>query len=89
MIRFKVKEMMIQKGYERGRRIAIKEVAESTGIHRMTLSKMINVEGYSTTTEHLDRLCKFFGCKLEDIAEFLPEADETRNPDFDADAARK
>lgn len=55
----------------------------------MTLSKMINVEGYSTTTEHLDRLCKFFGCKLEDIAEFLPEADETPNPDFDADAARK
>lgn len=73
MIRFKIKEMMARKEYELGRRLTIGEVAEATDIHRMTLSKMINRRGYSTTTDHLDRLCDYFGCTLEDVAEYVPE----------------
>ncbi len=74
MIRFKIKEMMARKEYELGRRLTIGEVAEATDIHRMTLSKMINRRGYSTTTDHLDRLCAYFGCTLDDVAEYVPEA---------------
>lgn len=72
MIRFKIKEMMAKKEYELGRRLTIGEVAEATDIHRMTLSKMINRQGYSTTTDHLDRLCAYFGCALDEIAEHVP-----------------
>jgi putative transcriptional regulator len=75
VIRFKIKEMMAKREYELGRRLTIGEVADATDIHRMTLSKMINRRGYSTTTDHLDRLCVYFGCSLEEIAEHVPEPD--------------
>ncbi|WP_083871948.1 helix-turn-helix domain-containing protein [Vreelandella jeotgali] len=73
MIRFKIKELMAKQEYDLGRRLTIGEVSKATAIHRMTLSKMINQRGYSTTTDHLDRLCAYFGCTLEDVAEFVPE----------------
>lgn len=74
MIRFKIKELMAKKEYALGRRLTIGEVAEATEIHRMTLSKMINKRGYSTTTDHLDRLCVYFECTLDDIAEYVVDA---------------
>lgn len=73
MIRFKIKEMMAKKEYVLGRRLTIGEVAGATDIHRMTLSKMINRGGYSTTTEHLDRLCAYFDCALDDMAEYVSD----------------
>lgn len=75
MILFKIKELMAKKEYELGRRLTIGEVSKNTAIHRMTLSKMINQRGYSTTTDHLDRLCAYFGCSLDDIAEYVVNDD--------------
>ena len=43
------------------------EVAAQTGINRMTLSKIANHPGYSTVTDNLDRLCDYFGCRLEHL----------------------
>jgi len=48
-------------------------VSEATGINRMTLSKMINHKGYSTVTDNLDKLCTFFGCKVEELIEHIPD----------------
>lgn len=72
MLRFKIKEMIAKKEFAEGRRVTISEVAEATGIHRMTLSKMINQRGYNTGTENLDRLCAFFHCNVEDLVEYVP-----------------
>lgn len=73
MLRFKIKEQIAKKEFEDGRRITISEVAEAAGIHRMTLSKMINQRGYNTGTENLDRLCEFFDCEISDIVEYVPK----------------
>jgi len=75
MLRFKIKEMIGNKEFADGRRITIGEVAEAAGIHRMTLSKMINQRGYNTGTENLDRLCKFFDCEISDLLEYIPDED--------------
>lgn len=75
MIRFKIKELIAKKEYALDRRLTISEVSDATGIHRMTLSKMINRRHYSTTTDHLDRLCAYFGCSLEDVAEYVVDAE--------------
>jgi putative transcriptional regulator len=40
---------------------------------------MVNQRGYSTVTDNLDRLCKYFNCKVSDIAEYVPD-DEVGNP---------
>lgn len=77
MLRFKIKEMIAKKEFAEDRRVTIAEVAEAAGIHRMTLSKMINQKGYNTGTENLDRLCDFFQCRIEDLVEHIPSDRES------------
>ena len=72
-MRFKIKELLERKEFKENRRITINEVAESTGINRMTLSKIINHRGYSTVTDNLDKLCAYFECKIEDLVEYVSE----------------
>lgn len=72
MLRFKIKEMIAKKEFAEGRRITIGEVAEATGLHRMTLSKMINQKGYNTGTNNLDRLCLYFDCQIDELVEYVP-----------------
>jgi len=73
MIRFRVKELMAEKQFREGKIVTLSEIAQATGIHRMTLSKIVNERGYNTGTENLDRLCKYFGCTLEKLAEFVSD----------------
>ena len=73
MLRFKIKELIGKKEFEEGRRVTISEIANATGIHRMTLSKMINQRGYNTGTDNLDRLCKYFDCQIQDLVEYVPD----------------
>lgn len=71
MLRFKLKELIGRREFDQGRRITIGEVAQAAGIHRMTLSKMINQRGYNTGTDNLDRLCAYFGCDVADLVEYV------------------
>ena len=73
MLRFRVKELIAKKEFADGRRVTIGEVAEAAGIHRMTLSKLINQRGYNTGTENLDRLCRYFECEISDLVEYIPD----------------
>jgi putative transcriptional regulator len=73
LIRFKLAEQIEKKQFTESRRITIQEVAEDSGVHRMTLSKMLNHKGYSTGTDVLDKLCLYFGCGIEDLVEWVSE----------------
>lgn len=72
MIRFRLKELVAEKEFRERRVITMTEVAAQTGINRMTLSKIANHPGYSTVTDNLDKLCDYFGCRIEQLAEHLP-----------------
>jgi len=73
MIRFKLAEMIERKQFAEGRRVSINEVATSTGLNRMTLSKILNQKGYGTGTETIDRLCVYFACRVEDLMEHVSD----------------
>jgi putative transcriptional regulator len=73
LIRFKIKELIAKKEFAEDRRITIADVAKAAGVHRMTISKMINQRGYVTNTDTLNRLCEYFCCGLDDLAEYVPE----------------
>jgi putative transcriptional regulator len=73
MIRFRLQELLADKQFKEGRRVTLTELSQATGINRVTLSKMVNQRGYSTVTDNLDKLCKFFDCKVGDVAEFVPD----------------
>ncbi len=73
MIYIQIKEVIQAKSVAWGRRITFNELATATGISRMTLSRMVNNEGYSTVTSHLDRLCAFFECELDELIRYVPD----------------
>ncbi len=73
MLRFKIKELIEKKEFQENRRITINELADSTGINRMTLSKIINHQGHSTVTDNLDKLCTYFECNIEDLVEHISD----------------
>ncbi|WP_372526618.1 helix-turn-helix domain-containing protein [Piscinibacter sp.] len=73
MIRFKLAEQIEKRQFQESRRITVQEVAEATGVNRMTLSKILNHKGYSTGTDILDRLCNYFSCRIEELIEHVPD----------------
>jgi putative transcriptional regulator len=87
MIRFRFKELLADKGFRERRVITITEVANATGINRMTLSKIANHAGYSTVTDNLDKLCNYFNCPLELLAEHI--ADQLTTEGVGGDSAPK
>ncbi|WP_285260459.1 helix-turn-helix domain-containing protein [Halopseudomonas bauzanensis] len=76
MIRFRLKELMADKGFEENRRVTLDEVAKATGVHRTTLSKIANQKGYNTTTDILDKLCEFFEADVGEVAQYVGEDDQ-------------
>ncbi|MCG7872682.1 MAG: helix-turn-helix domain-containing protein [Candidatus Thiodiazotropha lotti] len=72
MIRYRLKERIADLEFHENRRVTLDEIAEKTGVSRPTLSRIANVRGYSTTTDILDRLCAYFTCGLDQLAEYLP-----------------
>ena len=74
MLRYRLKERIAAKEFAERRRITIQEIAETTGINRNTLSKMLNTHGASVRSENLDRLCAYFSCRIEDLVEYVAEA---------------
>ncbi len=81
MIRFRLKELIAEREFQERRVISLTEVAASTGINRMTLSKIANHPGYSTVTDNVDRLCSYFGCRVEQLLEHIPETSANKGQD--------
>ena len=77
VIRFKLKQQIADLEFREKRRVTIQEVAEATGVNRMTLSKMLNQHGAVVRSDVLDRLCEYFGCQIGDIAEHVPSERST------------
>lgn len=73
MIRFRIQELLAERHFKENRRVTLLELSQATGINRVTLSKMVNQRGYSTVTDNLDKLCRYFGCKLDQLAEYIPD----------------
>ncbi|MCU8092491.1 helix-turn-helix transcriptional regulator [Shewanella sp. SM20] len=74
MIRFKIKELIAEKEFKERRKITLQEVADSAGVNRTALSKMMNPSyQYSTTTKAIDSLCAYFGCNVEDVIVYVNE----------------
>lgn len=74
MLRFRLKELIAEKQFQDGKRVTLTVISKATEINRVTLSKMVNQRGYSTVTANLDRLCTYFGCRIEQLVEHIPDS---------------
>lgn len=75
MIRYRLREKMADHQFKTGVRLTFDKLAAATGIHRTTLSKIANHRGYNTTTDNIERLCKFFECQVGDLMEYVEQSD--------------
>lgn len=67
MIRFKLKERIADIEFKERRVLQLKEIAEATGIHRVTLSKLANNKDYNVGIATIDKLCEYFACDVGDL----------------------
>lgn len=74
MIRFKLKERIADVEFKERRVLQLKEIAEATGVHRVTLSKLANNKDYNVGVATLDKLCAYFGCDVGDLAGYVPKS---------------
>jgi DNA-binding Xre family transcriptional regulator len=77
MIRFFLKERISDLEFREERRVTLDEISAATRIHRSTLSNIANKKGYNCTTNNLDKLCAFFGCRIEELLEHIPATSDT------------
>lgn len=81
MIRFRLAELIADAQFRTGKRITLLEISDATGINRMTLSRMSNVRGYSTSTDTIDKLCRYFGCDVGDVARHVADEAVAAKPE--------
>lgn len=77
MIRFRLKELISDAEFRTGKRITLGSIAEVTGIKQPTLSRISGTRGYNTTTDNIDKLCRYFECAVSDIMEYVPDEEIT------------
>lgn len=75
MIRFRLAELVADKAFKERRVVSLSEIAESTGIHRATLSKMANQPGANIGSEIIDKLCRYFACQPGDLMSYLGDSE--------------
>jgi putative transcriptional regulator len=73
MIRFRLTELTADKAFKERRVISLSEIAEATGIHRATLSKVANQPGANIGTDIIDKLCRYFDCQPGELLTYLPD----------------
>jgi putative transcriptional regulator len=73
-IRFKLKERIADVEFRERRVVQLKEIAEATGIHRVTLSKIANNKRYNVGVDTIEKLCAYFHCGVGDILEYVPDS---------------
>jgi DNA-binding Xre family transcriptional regulator len=73
LIKYKIRELVAEKSKRNGRKITLSFLAEQVGIQSSAMSKIANNTGYHTSVSTIERLCKFFDCKIEDVVEYVPD----------------
>lgn len=74
MFRYRVAELIAEKRFHEGKVTTITEIADATEISRRILSALVNNKrDANPTVDTLGRLCHYFGCRVEQLVEYIPE----------------
>jgi len=72
-IRYRLKEKIADLEYKTRQVVMLKDIAEQTGVHRVTLSKLANNKHLDVRVSTIDRLCAYFGCQVGDLVEYVSD----------------
>lgn len=69
MIVFKLDDLIWQ------HRTTAEDIFQKTGIGKSTLSTIRNNKNINISIHTLNKLCKYFDCKISDLIEYIPDKD--------------
>jgi DNA-binding Xre family transcriptional regulator len=84
MLRFRFRQLLMERERQAGRRIPLREVAETCGISVQVLSSLNSPDrSITTNSAFLECLCRFLHCELGELAYFDPPLGEEQSPHVD------
>jgi len=75
-----LKALMVAKSAKTGRRLSYADIMRETGIRESTLSRIANDTKYNVSREHIEKLCRYFGCTPNDLITIVQDDDEPAEP---------
>lgn len=74
MFRYRLAELIAERRFQEGKVVTITEIAEATSVSRRILSAIYNNKrDANPTAETLDKLCRYFNCRIEQLVEYIPD----------------
>ncbi|MBM6874413.1 helix-turn-helix domain-containing protein [Fusobacterium mortiferum] len=61
------------------KRYTIVQVAEKTGMSTSTISNLYNEKVKRLDFDTLEKLCKLFNCKVQDLIEYIPDEETSQD----------
>ena len=80
MIKYNLKALISDKEFRNDKKITYEEISKSTGISRQTLSKIASRKGYKTSSEIIEKLCKYFNVTPDEFMTIIPDPPESETP---------
>ena len=74
MIRSNVGVLIAQKEAREGRKVPYRVVTEETRLSSGVLTRLVNSDFDRVERGTLDTLCRYFGCTVGDLLEYVPDA---------------
>ena len=69
---YRIRKLLGAKMEREERAISLAQAAREAGVGRVVLTRMANNDNYVTSTDKLEALCRYFGCRLDELVEFVP-----------------
>lgn len=73
MIKYNLKALIADKEFREERKINYEEISAATGISKPTISKIASKKGYYTSTENIEKLCRYFDCTPDQLMTIIPD----------------
>lgn len=74
MIRSRMKWLRLAKEERDGVKLTYRTIATHTGISTGALMRLMNSEFDRVDSNTLNALCRYFGCQVGDLLEYVPDA---------------
>ncbi len=76
MIKYNLKALISDKEFKEDRKIRYEDISKSTGISRQTLSKIASKKGYRTSSDIIEKLCRYFDVGPEKLITIVSNPEE-------------
>ena len=73
MIIYHLKDLMHQESNKLGIRITYDDIAKTTGISKVTLSRLSSIKGHNPRADIIEKLCNYFNCTPNDLISIYPD----------------